>query len=151
MAVTNPTLMQIQQKITATQPSRRPYPASALLVLILGYSARQHSALLPPFIGAYAPDALWALLVFLLVACVTPSITTWHKGFIALAFAYGIEGSQLYQAPWINSIRATRMGGLLLGHGFLWSDLLCYGIGIGLGALLDSWIKLTVIEKEKAQ
>ena len=49
---------------------------------------------------------------------------------------YGIEISQLYQAPWIDATRATRLGGLVLGHGFLWSDMVCYSVGIGVGALI---------------
>ena len=40
-----------------------------------------------------------------------------------------IELSQLYQAPGLNRIRLTTLGGLLLGYIFLWSDLLCYGLG----------------------
>lgn len=131
--------MQIQQNSKPTQPSRWPYLASALLVLILGYSIRHYSALLPTFLDTYAPDALWALLVFLLVAAIKPDMSTWRTALIAFAFAYGIEFSQLYQASWINDIRAIWLGGLLLGHGFLWSDLLCYSTGIGIGALLSRW------------
>jgi hypothetical protein len=129
-------LMQIQQNPKPAHRSRWPYLAFALLVLILGYSARYYSAVLPAFIGTYAPDTLWALLVFLLIASVKPGMTTWRTALIALFFTYTIELSQCYQAPWINHIRATRLGGLVLGHGFLWSDVLCYSVGIGIGALL---------------
>ncbi|WP_379134752.1 DUF2809 domain-containing protein [Paenibacillus sp. sgz500958] len=38
---------------------------------------------------------------------------------------------------WINSIRATFPGGLILGHGFLWSDLLRYAVGIICSAAVD--------------
>ena len=34
-----------------------------------------------------------------------------------------VEESQLYHASWIDSIRGTTLGALVLGHGFLWSDL----------------------------
>jgi hypothetical protein len=43
----------------------------------------------------------------------------------------------LYHAGWIDAIRATRLGGLILGYGFLWSDLVCYAAGVGLGAILE--------------
>lgn len=134
------TLMQTNQNSKPTQPARWPYLTSALLVLLLGYGARQYSALLPSFIGAYAPDALWALLVFLLIGAARPDTRLWRTALIALVFAYAIEFSQLYQAPWINDIRATQPGGLVLGHGFLWSDLICYSVGIGIGALLSCWL-----------
>ncbi len=41
-----------------------------------------------------------------------------------------VELSQLYHAPWIDSIRQTTLGGLILGFGFLWSDLACYALGV---------------------
>ena len=45
--------------------------------------------------------------------------------------------SQLYHAPWIDSIRHTTLGGLILGYGFLWSDLACYAVGVGLGVVIE--------------
>ena len=74
-------------------------------------------------------------------------ISAWHDllgnlGIVALfaaalAFAYAIEFSQLYQADWINQIRQMRLGGLVLGFSFLPSDLVAYTIGIATGAGLD--------------
>ncbi len=54
-----------------------------------------------------------------------------------MAFSVAIELSQLYHAPWIDSIRQTTLGGLILGFGFLWSDLACYAVGVVLGVLVD--------------
>lgn len=110
----------------------------AALVLSLGYLTRRHSFSLPHFIGSYAPDTLWALLVFIVVLLLAPWLSTRCAFTIALLFSYSIECSQLYQAPWLNAIRDTTVGGLLLGHGFLWSDLICYTIGVTFGALIDS-------------
>jgi len=45
--------------------------------------------------------------------------------------------SQLYHAPWLDAVRATRPGALALGQGFLWSDLACYAAGVGAAALID--------------
>ena len=56
---------------------------------------------------------------------------------LALAFSVAVELSQLYHAPWIDSIRHTTIGGLILGFGFLWSDLACYALGVVLGVLVD--------------
>ena len=39
--------------------------------------------------------------------------------------------------PWIDSIRHTTLGGLVLGFGFLWSDLACYAAGVGLGVTIE--------------
>ena len=54
-----------------------------------------------------------------------------------MAFSVAIEISQLYHAPWIDSIRRTTLGGLILGFGFLWSDLACYAVGVGLGVIIE--------------
>ena len=51
-----------------------------------------------------------------------------------------VEVSQLYQAPWINALRATRIGALALGQGFLWSDVVCYALGVTLAVAVDSRI-----------
>lgn len=58
----------------------------------------------------------------------------------AIAIAFAVEYSQLYHAAWIDSIRRTRIGALVLGSGFLWSDLVCYAVGVGIAALLDAMI-----------
>ena len=65
--------------------------------------------------------------------------STWKIGCLAMAFSVVIELSQLYHAPWIDSIRHTTLGGLILGFGFLWSDLACYAVGVGLGAAIETF------------
>jgi hypothetical protein len=57
---------------------------------------------------------------------------------ISLAIAFAVEASQAYHAAWIDSIRSTALGGLVLGSGFLWSDLVCYAAGISIAAGLDA-------------
>jgi Protein of unknown function (DUF2809) len=57
-------------------------------------------------------------------------------------FSVVIEISQLYHAPWIDSIRQTTLGGLILGYDFVASDLTCYALGIGLGVLFESGWRL---------
>ncbi|WP_330656044.1 ribosomal maturation YjgA family protein [Alkaliphilus flagellatus] len=59
---------------------------------------------------------------------------------ISLLFFFSIEVSQLYQSQWINTIRNTTIGRLILGYGFLWSDLLAYTVGIAIGVLIEKQI-----------
>lgn len=65
----------------------------------------------------------------------------WLVSLCALVFSYGIEFSQIYHAPWIDSVRATTLGGLVLGQGFLVSDLICYAAGILIALLIDTLIE----------
>ena len=109
------------------------YLACAMVVLILGLASRRYGSYLPPFIATYAGDTLWALLVFLGGSALMPGLRLSYRAGMAVAFAFFIEVSQRYHAPWIDALRDTTLGGLVLGFGFLWSDLLCYGAGIGIG------------------
>ncbi|OOG92702.1 hypothetical protein BTH41_04724 [Bacillus mycoides] len=85
----------------------------------------------------YLGDALWALMIFIGVGFLFHKMKTKKLAFLSLLFCYGIEISQLYHADWIDNIRATTLGGLVLGYGFLWSDLLAYTIGVGMGMLCE--------------
>lgn len=114
--------------------------AAILVVIPLGLLSRADLAL-PAFVVAHAGDALWALLVYLLVALLRPSFPAWQIGLAALGFAFAIELSQLYQAPWIDALRATLPGRLVLGQGFLWVDLLRYSAGVAAGIVLDGLLR----------
>ena len=107
------------------------------LACLLGISSRCYAHALPAFIATYAGDTLWALAAFLGFRLILPRVSTRTIAMLALAFSVAIELSQLYHAPWIDSIRHTTIGGLILGFGFLWSDLACYSLGVGLGVLIE--------------
>jgi len=95
--------------------------------------------------GFYINSYQWR--VFIGVGFVFRKTKTKTIALIGISFCYLIELSQLYQANWINEIRRTTLGGLVLGYGFLWSDLVAYFIGISVGAAIEIlWI---VIQKGK--
>ena len=125
------------------------YLGSAIVVIGLGLGSRHFGAHLPEFIATYAGDTLWALLVSLVVSAVTPDLQLRYRAAIALVVSCLVELSQLYHAPWIDGIRATKLGGLVLGFGFLWSDLACYAVGVGLGMSLEWAIRHRVIVSGK--
>lgn len=118
-----------------TQRNRLLYAVFTIVVIILGLSSRKFAFALPTLLNDYLGDALWALMIFTGFGFLFPKIETRKLAFISLIFCYGIEISQLYHETWIDSIRATTLGGLVLGYGFLWSDLVAYTIGVGVGML----------------
>ena len=124
------------------QPRRTPVVSISLIAItvILGLGSRRFGHALPGLLAAYAGDTLWALVVFLGLGMVFARASTWVIALSALSFSFAIELSQLYHAPWIDSIRATTLGALILGRGFLWSDLACYVAGIGLGILIEQFL-----------
>src|SRR4051812_48393082 len=89
-----------------------------LLTIVLGLTTRRNAAGLPRIIGEYAPDSLWAMLIYWLVAFFAIRAPQLRIAMLSLAISYAIEISQLYHAPWIDVIRANRLGGLILGFGF---------------------------------
>ncbi len=105
--------------------------------MLVGLASRRYRGHLPSFIGEYSGDALWALMLFLVVSFMLVGRPLVQRCGIALALAFAVEISQLYHAPWIDGIRNTTWGGLMLGFGFLWSDLVCYTVGIAAGALAE--------------
>ncbi|EEL87526.1 DUF2809 domain-containing protein [Bacillus cereus] len=120
-----------------TKRNRLLYALFTIVVIILGLSSRKFAFALPDLLNEYLGDALWALMIFTGFGFLFPKIEMKKLAFISLIFCYGIEISQLYHAEWIDSIRATTLGGLVLGYGFLWSDLVAYTIGVGVGLFCE--------------
>ncbi len=113
------------------------YVFITLIIMILGLCSRKFSYILPHFLSEYLGDTLWALMIFFGFSFVLSSLKTKKVALVSLCFCYTIELSQMYHASWIDSIRRTTLGGLILGFGFLWSDILCYTVGIGIGIIID--------------
>ncbi|MEC0903001.1 MULTISPECIES: DUF2809 domain-containing protein [Bacillus] len=120
-----------------TKRNRLLYATFTIIVIILGLSSRKFAFALPELLNDYLGDALWALMIFIGFGFLFSKIETKKLAFISLIFCYGIEMSQLYHAEWIDNIRATTLGGLVLGYGFLWSDLVAYTIGVGVGLIFE--------------
>jgi len=118
--------------------SRWRYALATLAVIGLGLASRRFTWLFPAALGKYPGDALWALMVFTAMAMVWPRASTAWLAVAAITLSFAVEFSQLYQAPWINAIRATTLGHLALGSGFGWIDLAAYAVGVGIGALADA-------------
>lgn len=107
------------------------------LVMIMGLLSRKFMFIFPKNIAPFIGDMFWAMMVYFGFRFLFPKLSLLKSFNIALIFSFGIEISQLYQANWINSIRKTTIGGLVLGHGFLWMDLISYTIGIIIAVIID--------------
>lgn len=108
-----------------------------LLVIFSGLVSRKIAYQLPDLLNLYLGDALWALMIFIITGLFFPKTSIFQITLSALSFCFLIEISQLYHANWIDTIRQTTLGGLILGYGFLWSDILAYSIGVAFGSLVE--------------
>ena len=82
--------------------------------------------------GKYPGDAVWAIMAFFAWGLLLPNSSTNRLALYALITSYADEFSQIYQAEWIDEIRRTPLGHLILGSTFSWFDMLAYTIGVAL-------------------
>ena len=115
---------------------RLPYLISIIVVIALGIASRKIMGF-PYFVYEYVGDVLWAANLYLLLCFLFPKEKISILAFISITFSVLIEFSQIYHEPWIDSIRNTFIGGMVLGYGFLWSDIICYVIGTFIGVIVD--------------
>jgi len=89
-----------------------------------------------------------ALMVYFIMRFLFIKATIKRVTVYSLLFCYAIEFSQLYKAPWIDSLRHTLFGRLVLGDTFLWGDLLSYTFGIIIGILIELLLNTRQINYE---
>lgn len=119
------------------------YGILIIIVVLLGIGSRKFGYILPRFIASYLGDTLWGLMIFLVIGFLCNNLNTDILAISSLIFCFFIEFSQLYHSAFIDSIRSTVIGGLILGFGFLWSDLICYSLGIIIGVLIEKGLIIT--------
>lgn len=108
------------------------YFSTCFVTLIIGILSRKFTQT-PLFIG----DVLYAVVAYFGFRFLIPKQQTLTGFIIALTYCFAIEFFQLYQASWIVLIRKTVLGHYFLGQGFLWSDLLCYFLGVSVAFFID--------------
>ncbi|CEQ23734.1 DUF2809 domain-containing protein [Paraclostridium sordellii] len=117
-----------------------------LSVMALGILSRKFMFIFPKLIAPFIGDLLWAMMIYFGLRFLMSKKNISKAFLIAILFSFSIEISQLYQANWINSIRNTILGGLILGHGFLYEDLISYSIGITMGVIFDNYVIKNIIK-----
>ncbi|MBD2018106.1 DUF2809 domain-containing protein [Microcoleus sp. FACHB-53] len=101
---------------------------SLLIILPLGYMIRFHGATpewMNDLFGSIAYEIFWILLIALLFPKASP---LWMAIGVCLATCV-VEFLQLWHPPFLEAMRATLPGRLVLGNSFTWSDFLSYFIG----------------------
>lgn len=107
----------------------------------LALATRSHHEWFPHVVVVYGGDIIWAgmFLFFLRIFFTKPPL--WKLALINYALGVLDEISQLNQGPFMQYLRSFTLGRLMLGVGFLWSDILCYAIGTFIGWLIACFIE----------
>ncbi len=95
-------------------------------------------------VSAYiATDALYTVLVYLLVAIARPRLRPWWPATIAFAFSTAVEFFQLTGIP-ADLARELPVVSLVLGERFGWLDIASYALGAATAALVDAAVSRPV-------
>lgn len=122
------------------------YLISGVLVVVAGIVSRMlHSG--APLLDKYLGDALYAVLIYILIAALWPSMLIGRRAPAAFALVAAIEVFQLTGIPARlarSGIPALKLVAIVLGTSFSWYDLLAYAAGILVVYLLE-WIFRDVV------
>ncbi len=113
-----------------------------IVVTVLGFAAKYYPGPGHRFVNHFGPASVAYEMFFMLLAfffvprrrAIGPIAVT-----VCLVTCV-LEFLQLWQPPWLQTIRATFLGKSLLGDSFSWWDLPAYPIGCFLGWLLLHWL-----------
>ncbi|MEO5684524.1 MAG: DUF2809 domain-containing protein [Chitinophagaceae bacterium] len=105
------------------------YFACVVFLTWLALATRSHRQWFHPLVVEYGGDVIWAGMFLFFLRMIFITTTLWKLALINYALGVADELTQLYRGPWANAVRETRLGRLLFGVGFLWSDILCYAVG----------------------
>ncbi|MBD1842944.1 DUF2809 domain-containing protein [Cyanobacteria bacterium FACHB-63] len=104
------------------------------LIIPLGYFVR-FSPLFSDWFSDVFGSIAYQIFFITLIQFSFPKTSIVKTAISVFIFACTIEFLQLWQAPFLQAIRATLPGRLILGNTFLWSDFPPYAIGSTLGWL----------------
>lgn len=112
------------------------------VVIVLGLASRRYADALPLLIARYAGDTLWATAAYIALSVAWPGARVRRLAAGAALISLAVELSQLAHPAWLQRVRQWPGAALLLGYDFVASDLVCYAVGVALGAALDQGARL---------
>jgi hypothetical protein len=112
------------------------YLVLAIGTIIVGLMVHLGGSLLPPVFRDVLGDALWATMVVWWMGVAAPRLRLRTRGLAALAVCVAVELSQRYHPPFLDALRRTLPGHLVLGSGYDPRDLLAYAAGVVVAVVL---------------
>jgi hypothetical protein len=109
---------------------RSVHGALIAITIPLGLASRVATLPMPSVVRTYGGDILSATCIYFGVRWVMHQSNIWHSATIAYIVCVLIELQQLITWTPLRHLRDDTPMAILLGHGFLWSDLVCYGVGV---------------------
>lgn len=107
--------------------------ASIVVVVPLGLSTKLCRIEGLAWIRENFGGALYVVFFCLVALLVVPRARPWIIALSVFLATCGVEVLQLWHPPWLEAIRSTRPGALVLGSTFVWADFPWYLVGAVLG------------------
>ena len=130
------------KSLRSTDPrkTRLCYICIILFLIMLGLTSRKIS-----WVPDACGDAMWAMMVYGCWRIILVNKLRITAAAAALITSFAVEFSQLLTPDWLVRFRSTFLGHMLLGQGFLWTDLLAYTIGIAVILVIDILISRSIV------
>lgn len=118
-----------------TPRNRLHYLALILFTIAVGLFSR--SEYVPYALYFWLGDMLYALMIYWILGWLYPRASIRNIAVSTYLICLLIELTQLHQSNLMLALRETTLGGLILGHEFLWTDLAAYAVGTIIGVLVE--------------
>ncbi|MEG4322036.1 MULTISPECIES: DUF2809 domain-containing protein [unclassified Microcoleus] len=119
-----------------------------IVIVPLGYVVRFSHGAAPEWFKDYFGGIAYEMFWISLVVFIWPRFSQ-NRAAVAVCLATcAIEFLQLWKPPFLQAIRATLPGRLVLGNTFSWSDFPSYFLGSFLGWLWVRWLHFTWLRWE---
>jgi hypothetical protein len=117
---------------TTMRASRRRvrYLLLAIGTIAAGLMVHLSGRFLPPALRDVLGDALWAAMIVWWMGVAAPRLPLRTRGLAAFAICVAVELSQRYHTPYLDALRRSLPGHLVLGSGYDPRDFLAYAAGI---------------------
>ena len=113
-----------------SQRRRLRYLVLAIGTIAVGLIVHRAGGMLPPALRDILGDALWAMMIVWWMGAAAPRSRLRTRGVAALAICVAVEISQRYHSPFLDGLRRTLPGHLVLGNGYDPRDLVSYAVGV---------------------
>ncbi len=117
---------------------------AVFLAAAIGLASRSNLLHDIPLFGPYGGDICWAIAVYALARFIFARSKIRSVASVTMGLSLVVEFSQLLDLNPLKSLRRNTLAVLLIGEGFLWSDLVAYAVGIALAAMLDGVLRKSV-------
>lgn len=113
------------------------YLIFALATIAVGLMVHIRGSFLAAGLRDILGDALWAMMIVWWTGVAAPRLPLRTRALVAFAICVAVELSQRFHTPFLDTLRSTQLGQLVLGSGYDSRDLMSYAAGVVVAVVID--------------